>query len=257
MSDSQTGTSVGAVVQALRILRHLAGQATPAGATAISRATGINTSTCFNILRTLVAERLVEFDTAAKSYRLGFGVVELASGLVGANVADLLRPELERLAAGHNALFALWRVTEADRLVLVERVAAPSALRPEMRVGLRMPACSGAVGRCVAAARDLDEAALRRAFAEVRWQRAPSFAAWRAEVRRAGRLGYALDRGQIFRGVDAVAAVVTDRAGQPRLGLSAIAIDGLVTRGELVAIGGELAAAADRIGAALFGHNSG
>ena len=171
--------------------------------------------------------------------------------------ADLIRPELERLAAGHNALFALWQVTEADRLVLVERVAAPSALRPEMRVGLRMPACSGAVGRCVAAARGLDEAGLRRAFAEVRWQRAPRFATWCAEVRRAGRLGHALDRGQIFRGVDAVASVVTDRAGRPRLGLSAIAINGLVTGEELVAIGGELAQAAGRIGAALFGHNSG
>lgn len=255
MSDSQTGTSVGAVVQALRILRHLAGQATPAGATAIARATGVNTSTCFNILRTLAAEGLVEFDAAAKTYRLGLGVVELASGLIGANVADLIRPELERLAAGHNALFALWSITEADRLVLVERVAAPSALRPEMRVGLRMPACSGAVGRCVAAARGLDEAGLRRAFAGVRWQRAPAFATWVTEVRRAGRLGYALDRGQIFKGVDAVAAVVTDRAGRPRLGLSAIAINGLVMRSELIRLGGELAAAAARIGAALFGRS--
>jgi len=255
MTDSPSGTSVGAVVQALRILRHLAGQATPAGVTAIARATGGNPSTCFNILRTLAAERLVEFDAAAKTYRLGLGVVELASGLIGGNVADLVRPELERLAAGHNALFALWRVTEGDRIVLVERVAAPSALRPEMRVGLRMPAVAGAVGRCVAAARGLDEAALRRAFAGVRWQRAPSFATWQAEVRRAGRLGYALDRGQIFKGIDAVASVVTDRAGRPRLGLSAIAINGLVPAVELAALGGELSAAARRLGAALFGHS--
>ena len=255
MTDSPSGTSVGAVVQALRILRHLAGQATPAGVTAIARATGGNPSTCFNILRTLAAERLVEFDATAKTYRLGLGVVELASGLICGNVADLVRPELERLAAGHNALFALWRVTEGDRIVLVERVAAPSALRPEMRVGLRMPAVSGAVGRCVAAARGLDEAALGRAFAGVRWQRAPSFATWQAEVRRAGRLGYALDRGQIFKGIDAVASVVTDRAGRPRLGLSAIAINGLVPADELAALGGELSAAARRLGAALFGHS--
>ena len=252
-----SGTSVGAVVQALRILRHLAGQATPAGVTAIARATEVNTSTCFNILRTLAAEGLVAFDPATKAYRLGLGVVELASGLLGANVADLIRPELERLAANYNALFALWRVTEADRIVLVERVAAPSALRPEMRVGLRMPACSGAVGRCVAAARGLEGAALRQAFDGVRWQRAPSFESWRAEVRRAARLGYALDRGQIFKGVDAVAAAVTDGAGQPRLGLSAIAINGLVASREFGVLGGELAAAAGRIGRALFGHNSG
>ncbi len=257
MSETSGGTSVGAVVQALKLLRHLAAQGRPAGVTAIARDTGLNPSTCFNILRTLAAEGIVAFDPAAKSYRLGYGLLELSLGLLGANAAELIRPELQRLGEGRDLLLALWQVTAGDRLVLVERVASTQAVRIDMQVGIRLPATAGAVGRAVAAARGLDSAALRQAFARLQWQAAPSFADWQAQVEQARRLGYALDCGQLFRGVDAAAAVIVDREGRPRLGLSGIAIAGLLPRRTLQGIGRELAALAQRLGAALFGSHSG
>ena len=248
----QNVRSVGAVVHALRILRHLAGNGAPQGVTAISRATGVNTSTCFNILRTLAAERLVVFDIEAKTYRLGFGVVELALGLLGANHGDLIRPELERLALNNSALMCLWHVTEADRIVLVDRVFASTSVRVDMHVGTRLPSLVGAVGRCVAAARNFDEAELRRRFAGLRWQNPPRFEDYLADVRGAAGDGFARDRGDLFIGLDIVAAIVVDHTGAPRYGLSGIAIAGQVQEAAMERLGEELRDVAQRIGRALF-----
>lgn len=243
---------VGAVLHAVRILRHLAGQGAPSGATAIARATGINPSTCFNILRTLAAERLVVFDPAAKTYRLGLGMLELSLGLLGTNAPDLIRPELDRLALNYNALLALWQVTDGERIVLIDRVFATTAVRVDMRIGTRMPASSGAVGRCIAAARGLSAEELRRRFVGLRWQRPMDFEQWHAEVRATAKAGYALDRGQLFKGVDAVAAAVVDGDGRPRFGISAIAIADQVPADALHRLGEEIRDAARRVGQALF-----
>lgn len=248
--------TVGAVQHGVRILRHLAGYGRPAGVNAIARATGVNPSTCFNILRTLVAERLVSFDRETKSYRLGYGTLEIALGLLGSNAADLIRPELERLALNYSALMGLWQVTDAERLILIDRVVADSAVHIVIRIGTRMPTVSGAVGRAVAAARNMAEPELRRRFAGLRWQRPITFDDWSREIAEAAQRGHAFDRGFLFRGIDAIGAAITDADGRPRFGLSAIAIAGQVDPDELLRLGDELGAAARRIGRALFFRNS-
>jgi DNA-binding IclR family transcriptional regulator len=106
---------VGAVSSAVRILRRLGGLSAGVGVTAIGRATRVNTSTCFNILRTLVQEGLVVFEPKGKTYRLGVGVIEIAAGLLGKNQVDLIRPELQRLALNYDALLCLWHVTDSER----------------------------------------------------------------------------------------------------------------------------------------------
>jgi DNA-binding IclR family transcriptional regulator len=83
--------NVGAVANAVSILRSLAQLSEPAGVALIARNTGVSVSTCFNILRTLSSERLVDFDPEAKTYRIGMGVLELSVPLLGANQADLIR----------------------------------------------------------------------------------------------------------------------------------------------------------------------
>ena len=253
-AEGQAGTrSVGAVVQAICILRHLAAQEAPSGVTAVARATGLNTSTCFNILRTLAAEGLVVFNTEAKTYCLGFGILELSTSLLGASPVDLIRPELERLAHGRPVVVCLWHVTQNDRVVLADRVCDPTTMvRVEMAPDIRLPSFAAAVGRCVAAAWRVPDAELRRRFDGLRWQNPPSFEAYLADVRRAEGEGYALDLGQMFVGLDTAAAVIADHRGHPRFGISAISIHGQMGRADLEALGRELRDVARRIGAALF-----
>ncbi|GAB4259279.1 MAG: IclR family transcriptional regulator [Pararhodobacter sp.] len=243
---------VGALVHALRILRHLAARGQPEGVSAIARATGVNGSTCFNILRTLAAEGLVSFDAAEKTYRPGIGLVELAVGVLGANPADLIHPELERLARKHGTMMSLWQVTDADRIVLIDRAFDPEATRVEIPQGKRLPALIGGIGRMIAAHRDLPEDALRRAFDTLRWQSPPSFDAYLAGIREARRLGYAIDNGQVYTGVDVVGALVCDAAGTPRYGISSISLIGQTTPETQHVIGRDLRDSCLRLGRALF-----
>ena len=246
------GKTVGAVENALRILRHVARADAPQGVAAVARATGTSPSTCFNILRTLVGEGLVAFSPEAKTYRLGLGVLELSAPLLGADHVDLLRPELEALAAEHATLIALWTVTPNDRIVLADRVVPVRRVHLDMALGSRLPAHVGAVGRCVAAAQGLDDEALRARFDGLRWQSPPAFEDYAADVAEARRTGYAFDRGALFTGVDIVAAVVRDHAGAPRFGISGIAIAGQAEPAALDALGRAIRDRAEVIGARLY-----
>jgi DNA-binding IclR family transcriptional regulator len=243
---------VGAVVHALRILRTLAAATAPMGVAAVARDTGISPSTCFNILRTLARAGFATFVTRDKTYTLGLAVAELATGLVGISHAELIRPEIERLALNYDMLVVLWRVTGDDHLVLLDSAFSETAVRVEMRRGLRLPAIVGAVGRCVAAALDLPEGELRRRFATLRWQDAPPFDAYVADVARARQDGWAIDDGNLYRGLQTVAAIVHDQNGQPRFGISGITITGQHSRDLLERLGRELTRVTAFAGASLF-----
>lgn len=256
MEEALHNRPVGALVHALRILRHLAALGRPEGVSAIARASDVNTSTCFNILRTLAAEGLVVFDPDAKTYRLGLGLVELSLGVLSANPADLIHPELDRLARQYGALMGLWHLTEGDRFVLIDRAFMPDSVRVDLPMGKRLPATVGAIGRVVAAHRQMPPAELRASFDALRWQAAPSFDAYAAEVATAGRDGYGIDQGQLYLGVDAVGALIMDAQNRPRYGISSVSLAGQFSRADLAEIGQDLAATCARLSHAFFAQPS-
>ncbi|MFG1204642.1 IclR family transcriptional regulator [Xanthobacter aminoxidans] len=248
---------VGAVANAVSILRSLAQSSGPAGVNVIARDAGVSLSTCFNILRTLSSERLVDFDPEAKTYAIGMGVLELSLPLLGANQANLIRPELSRLSADHKCLICLWQITDGERIVLIDRVSTAKTVRVDMSDGSRLPTFVGAVGRCYAALRNLPRGELKARFDALQWQSPPSFEEYVQEVEQARRDGYAFDLGQLFRGLEIAAAVVTDPSGKPRLGISGISIAGQLTRPEIEQLGAALRDSSDFISESLFGVSSG
>ena len=243
---------VGAVVNALRILQFLAASNAPIGVAAVARGTRISTSTCFNILRTLARARFVSFHATEKTYALGLAMAELASGLVGMSHAELIRPELERLALNYETLLLLWRLTDDNHLVLIDRAQSHAAIRVEIVIGYRIPMLAGAIGRCVAAAVSLTPTELRRRFAALRWQLPPTFAAYQADVARAQETGWAREDGMLYRGLVTVAAVVVDQEGRPRFGFSGVSIAGQQTQARLEDLGRDLRELATLVGASLF-----
>ncbi|MCO5070458.1 MAG: IclR family transcriptional regulator [Rhizobiaceae bacterium] len=244
---------VGAVANAISILRALAESAEPAGVAVVARQTGISVSTCFNILRTLASERLVVFDNVDKTYRIGLGVLEFSVPLLGANQADLIRPELQRLSSDHKSLICLWQITERERVMLVDRVSVARTVRVDMSYGSRLPAHVGAVGRCYAAITNIDREALKQRFEHLKWQSPPSFESYLADVDQARRNGFAFDLGQLFIGVEIAASIITDTTGRPRLGISAINIAGQIPRRDLERLAIDLRNTTDWLSETLFG----
>ena len=137
-TKSASTKDVGAVVNAIQILRHLAHAEAPEGVAAIARATGISPSSAFNILRTLHNEQLASFDNETKTYQLGLGLSELAVSFIGRSYADLIQPELERLSLAHRILVALWQVTDDAHIRVIAR-SEPQIAHVNVAMGTRLP----------------------------------------------------------------------------------------------------------------------
>lgn len=248
---------VGAVENAVAILRFLTHSHLPAGVAQIARGAGVNVSTAFNILKTLTKEGLVDFNPLSKDYRPGMGLLEFSVPLLGMNQIDLLHPRLEELSARHKALIGLWKVTPFDRIVLVDRVVQDSVVRVDMALGSRLPALIGAIGRCVAAAHhDISSDELRQRFEALRWQNPPSFEHYAEDVMHARNAGFAFDRANLFQGLDSAASAILDHTGAARLGLTGTTITGQMSPAEFEALAHDLRDTAADISATIYGRQT-
>lgn len=245
---------VGALTAGLAIIRHLTRARTPLGVSQIARELGQNPSTCFNLLKTLVHERLVTFDDRTKTYTLGLGFVEMAKGsLEKASFARLARPHLDAVAEEFRVTMTLWQRAGRDRVVLVERADNEDAMRVHMSIGQRLPALIGALGRCFAAFDGMTEAEIRTAFKDLRWQDPPEIESYLAEVQAARQHGYAIDMDRYVRGVITVSAPVLDEQRQPVMALSAIGFSGQFTPVRLDALAQSVKDHARQLSAAITG----
>lgn len=241
-TPGSTAPVVGSVAHAAAILRRLAQLAEPEGVNAIARAVGASPSSCFNILKTLAREELVEFDETTKRYALGPGLVTLArQALDPSRAFALARPALERLADRHGVTVALWRLTR-ERLVLLGFADSDLATRIHMTVGQRLPMLVGAGGRCVAARLGLPPQALAAEFPKLRWQEPPTLSDYVASVEAARTNGWSVDAGHFLRGVTTIGAAIPAGDGPPAGVLSATMFAGQHDGAALARIGEDLAA---------------
>ena len=220
---------VGALINGLAIVRHLSMAKAPLSVTQISRDLQINPSTCFNILKTLLSERLITFDQTRKTYEVGIGLVSLSRGLLeGGRFIRLLKPHLEQVSTEFNVTSALWQKS-GNRVVLVDRAEAESTIRIDLSIGQRLPLYLGAFGRCMAAQANLTDSMLLREFKELRWQRPPSFDEFKADVRSAAKRGYATDIDSYVTGVTTIASAINNAEGNAVMAISAIGFSGQFT----------------------------
>lgn len=201
---------VPAVTRAVAVLRLLGRSDAPLGVKAIAQELGMVTSTCLHILRVLVDERLVGVD-ATKRYSLGPGMLSLARAVIERNpFPRLAQPVLDELSARWGVTAIGVEIVGVDHMVVVALARAHAPFSLHVDVGSRFPALISATGRLVAAHAGLDEKELERRFKALRWEQAPPYPAWRAEVESVRRKGCSLDRGNYIAGVTIVAVPVFD-----------------------------------------------
>ncbi|NCF74335.1 MAG: helix-turn-helix domain-containing protein, partial [Gammaproteobacteria bacterium] len=178
MTDKKVGSEkkVGALVSGLNVIRYLVRAPTAVGVSQVARDVKISPSTCFNLLRTLVQEQLVYFDPVTKNYSISYGLLELTKGMIERDqIVQYLKPRLTKMALEHRITATLWRRVADDRVILVERADAESAVRIHMTVGQRLPIFIGALGRCMAAFSSLSKDVIRQQFEVLRWENPPEF----------------------------------------------------------------------------------
>jgi DNA-binding IclR family transcriptional regulator len=206
------GKIVGAVDGAIRILRHLSRLSEPAGVSRIAKETGLNTSTAFNILRTLALHDFVLFDPQSKTYALSLGIMEVARGAtaLGGEI-DTLRPLLERIANQHGVTVTLWQPVSRNRKVLVLSALSRNAMRIQMAVGQRLPILTGATGRVFAAFGTFKDGDLKACFDEIRWDQPLAFRDFQRQVKATREQGWSLDDGNFASGTISLAVPIYGR----------------------------------------------
>ncbi|WP_151448937.1 IclR family transcriptional regulator [Lacisediminimonas profundi] len=246
---------VGALVSGLAVLRYLASTRTPAGVTRIARDLELNSSTCFNLLKTLAHEGLINFDDPTKTYTIGLGLVELAKGaLEQSSYVRMVHPFLEQIAANHRVTATLWHRTHGDRVVLLDRADHEAAIRVHMSIGQRLPMYIAALGRCMAAYSRLEPEQLRLHFENLRWESGPTFDEYLLEIEEVRKRGYAVDSGSYVKGVTTVSAAVLDESERPVMAISAVGFSGQLDKTAIKALGEALKESADKVSRALAGH---
>lgn len=246
---------VGALVNGVKVLRYLAKSPEMVGVNQVARDLQLAPSTTYNILRTLVHERLAVFEPTTKTYGTGPAVVDLVNGsLHSIDQRRLIRPHLQQIADRHSITVALWRRDPDEHAVLIDSVEAHSAVRIRMDVGHRLPLYLGAMGRCFAAYSGLGKAELKEKFKRLRWDGHVSFERYFREVEGVKETDVAVDEGHFERGITSVAAAVFDGSGEAVMAISAIGIAAQNTGGKLIALGGDVRAAAARASRAIGGR---
>lgn len=205
--------SVPAVTRAVAILRHLAASREAQSLKSITAALEIVPSTCLHILRALVAEKIIEVDTAAKRYKLGLGLLAITRDMLHRDsFGSLVQAPLDRMSVAWNVTAIGVQVIDLDRLVVLAlaRSSAPFSLHVD--VGSRFPALISASGRLVAAHSPSPWPEIEPRFRALRWHRPVAIKTWRRDVESARRQGFSIDRGGYIDGVTLVAVPIFDQS---------------------------------------------
>lgn len=246
---------VGALSTGLGVLRYLIAAGTPVGVTRVARDLNLHSSTCFNLLKTLVHEGLVTFDDRTKTYAVGLGLVELAKGaLEQASIVRMLRPHLEAIATDYRVTATLWQRTRQERVVLVDLAENSAAIRVHMSIGQRLPMYIAALGRCMAAYSSLPDEQLKERIDALRWGDPPSFDEYRAQVRKVREIGYAVDDGNYVKGVTTISAPIVDASSEAVMAISAVGFSAQFDKAAIRRLGEDLRQRTSEVSRALSGR---
>jgi len=202
---------VAAVQRAIAILEALAAAKSELGTNEIARRTGINESSISRILATLASGGLVEHLPSTGRYRLGVGIMRLATAAgERLDIRTLARPHLEELAQRTRETVTL-SVPGTREAMTLDFVQSPLSVRSVAEVGRASAAHATAVGKIfLAHGGSLPGGQLKR-FTERTIVDRDALA---VEVSRIAERGWAQAVGEREDDLNAVAAPVLDPAGR-------------------------------------------
>lgn len=151
------------VTRAIALLRYIAAGNRCRNTSSAAKALNINRTTLIRLLSTLEVEGILEPLPDDGGYRLGTGLIALASeALNERSILQVARPFLKQLVDSLN-LSAHLGVLEGREIVYLARETPNSHLASTVREGTRLPAHATTIGRILLA--ELSPAALKSLYA--------------------------------------------------------------------------------------------
>ena len=180
------------------------------GVTEVARELEINKSTAYRLLTTLRDRGLVEQDVATEKYRLGFGLVALASSVTAdLDVARCSRPVCDRLAERTLETVTVAVLEGDDGVIIYQSNSGSSALSVSWE-GRHTPLHTTAAGKIFLhyMPEDQRRRLLRRQLRRYTPNTVPSPAAPQEELRPSSDAGYWHTVEELEDGLNAVSAPV-------------------------------------------------
>jgi DNA-binding IclR family transcriptional regulator len=251
------GYRVPAVERAFGIIRLLAAKG-PLSLAEVVEGSGLNKSTIFYTLRTLVTLDVVSYDEGTRDYTLGPALMELgmiASGQFS-NVA-VARRNLADLLDMMNVTIALCRRVSPTEFVMLDVLERANRVRIAVQAGEHLPVHVAAVGRAFLAFDDSKtvDLALRNGLQRLTPKSVTRVAAFRKELVVVRERGWAVDHEGFALGVSTVAAPIFDADGHVALVAVIVEFASLLTDEVAKEYGEQLRRVCDRIGRILGGPN--
>lgn len=194
----------------------------------MAKRVGLSRSNTYRTLQTLVHAGYVTRDEARAGYRCTTKMYELGALHIGKlDVRRLAPPYLSRLAESTGETVHL-SVLDGLEIIYIDKIDSAQPIRAYSMVGGRAPAHAVATGKALLSTQP-------RAFLENHGTDLPRFtdttitklADLKAELSRAARNGYAVNRGEWRDGIGGVAAPVLDATGES---VAALGISGPLSR---------------------------
>jgi IclR family transcriptional regulator, KDG regulon repressor len=202
---------VPAVLSTMRVIDFIVSNG-PSRASRVQEASGLNASTCHDILKTLVFGGYLTFDAASKEYGLGPVLAAIGSQSYSAeSIITGSRAHLQRWASQtqFTAFLAQWL---PDRtIVILDKVDSPLDIKMTVQIGQRFPWSAAALGKACMAF--MDDSEVR----EILSSNAPpahtarslrSRKAWLAELEQVRERGWSSSRAEYYNSTNSVAAPV-------------------------------------------------
>lgn len=219
MSTHSLRPKAPAAAQVLAVLRYVAGQAGPVGASVIARDVGLPRSTTYQLIASLIEDGFLVHLPEERKYALGVTAHELGTGYSRqAPLQRIGRFPLARLVARTRRTAHLAVMHGRDVIyVAVERAPRQRPLVTD--TGVRLPAHLTASGRAMMSQMDPSQVAALfpgpEAFTVRNATGPQSLPALQDLLARARSLGYAWEQDEITEGFSSVAVAVLDREHYP------------------------------------------
>ena len=195
------------------------------GLAELSKLIGVDRSSAFRLLTTLMKHGLIRQEDSRKTYQLGFGVYKLASALhEQLKITDVVSPFIKELAAYsmENAHLAVRSVRQA---VFIDRERGGTAISTNTNIGDAEELYCTAVGRCLIcqmSQREIEELYRRTPLTAYTERTIVGFGELAEELALVRQQGFAVDREEYQPNVVCIAAPIFGFEGkiQASIGIS-------------------------------------
>jgi DNA-binding IclR family transcriptional regulator len=233
-------------------------QRTGASLSRVVKATGLNRSTAFRILRSLTEERMLRFNDATRTYHLGLLAFELGLATQSeSHIQSEWNETIEAIAAKTRLTTYLMARSDAEAVCLICKQGSATIRAMPMDVGQRLPLGIGAGSLALLAILDDAEVDQIIALNEARLQLFPGgrdqAEAIYQRIALARQNGFATSAGSVAPGLIGVGVPVLPRTGLLQLAVSVSAVTDTIDPQEAGQFAGIMNAAIRKKSAATVG----